>query len=424
MLSEPLSPLLGQGGKERSPLFSAGRSLAGDSFSSHRLLATAYDSNWKLKKAIPKGAIPVATSMSRSMSCPGQIHRSKKSATHSGFSRPSALDVTRGGSPQSSPSFSPLSPQSPWSPKSPSSPKLRLGKNKDKSSLLQLKVVPDFSPRPDSGSARSDGEKADGSPKPALPANSTQERQEKPLAELAELAGVPFDIAQQCLETFMDFVSNLPPTEFQVKKEAVIFGTPFDARVDLGSMDTEAFGKACLHIAGCNDFSSLPENFLESAIHAADKDKSGDIDFDEFLYFYYKFSFSEEVLIGPQERQIRLAAREYGIAYDEIGKYKDMFDYTDTNHNGRVSYDEFKVLVTKLLKVPKGEEIPEVRAKDMWKEASRASNGKDLDFFAFVGFYKRYFHGGYSVAEQQESPFEAYYHNVRRVSTYTSSDFH
>jgi Ca2+-binding EF-hand superfamily protein len=291
------------------------------------------------------------------------------------------------------------------------------------SSLPSLMLAPlDPNERPTSAGSERDRDR-EASKKAAAAALEEEEREEKPLAEWAGEAGVPLDIAQQALDTFLEFVSSPGPPKYRVRKEAILFGRPFDAGVDLGSMDTAAFGQSCLRIADCKDFSALPDGFLEQAMKSCDKDGSGDIDFCEFLYFYYKFSFSEEVLIGPAERQIRCAARDNGIPYDEIGKYKSVFDQTDVNKNGRICYAEFRNLINKLLKIPKGEEMPERRLKDMWKEASRATAGKDLDFFAFVGWYKRYFMGEDSGYDN-ESPFEAYYHNIRRVSAYDSSLFH
>jgi Ca2+-binding EF-hand superfamily protein len=233
---------------------------------------------------------------------------------------------------------------------------------------------------------------------------------------------VPYDITLQCLDTFLDFVSNPPPAKYKIARDAIMLGMPFDASTDLGSMNLEAFGRSCLKIADCKDFTSLPPGFLAQAMKDADKNKNGNIDFSEFLYWYYKFSFSEEVLLGTEERKLRVAAREHNIPYDEIGKYKSMFDHTDTNKNGNIDYEEFKPLVAKLLKVPKGEEFPEKRCKDMWKAArgnSTYDNG--LDFFTFVGVYKRYFMGD---NVHDESPVETYYHNIRRVSMYDSNAFH
>jgi len=168
-----------------------------------------------------------------------------------------------------------------------------------------------------------------------------------------------------------------------------------------------------LKIVDCKDFSSLPFGFLEDAMKSADADDSGDIDFGEFLYFYYKFSFSEEVMVGPAERKLRMAAREQGIPYDEISKYKYVFDQTDTNKNGRVDRNEFEVLLCRLFKAPKNEGLLKARTDDMFREACRGdSQSQGLDFIKFIGWYKHVF----DTNEYGESPCERFYHNIRRVS--------
>lgn len=323
-------------------------------------------------------------------------------------------------------SSTPTSPISSVSPGGTHKKKLQKGNTqKLDSSLPSLLLVPDGS-RP--GSASSKGSKGskgkeEGSKKNAFVFEDDDNwRTEKPLSVWAMDAGVPLDIATQAMDTFLEFVNKPPPPRFRVTREQLVFGRPFDARYDLGAMDVDHFGLAILRVADAKDFSALPPGFLEKAMMSADKDDSGDIDFCEFLYFYYKFCFSEEVLIGPEERQIRLAAREHNIPYDDMGKYKYVFDQTDTNKNGRICLDEFLVLVEKLLKVPAGEHLPAKRSKDLWREATRPIAGKDLDFISFVGWYKRYFMQ--NDPEVDETPFEAYYHNVRRVSVYDSNAWH
>jgi len=306
---------------------------------------------------------------------------------------------------------------SPKSPSSPMSPNTRARKKVDR----HAKGALDFGSRP--SSADSETRAATKSMEAVRQAtkDKSAKRSEKPLAAWAELFGVPFDIARQALDDFIEFVSKPPPQQYRIERGAILGGRPFDASTDLGSMDHEAFGKVVLRIADAPDFSVLPEGFLEQAMKSADKDNSNDIDFREFLYFYYKFSFSEECMIGAEEREQRIVARECGISPEEIGIYRRKFDEIDVDKNGTVDYEEFTALVRKLLKIPKGEDLPEKRCKDMWREASRGSHGADIDFMTFVGWYKSFF----DVEEcGGETPAEAYYHNVRRVPVYVSDNFH
>jgi len=404
-----------------SPLLGAGNSMLGGSVAeAPRLLATAYDNNWKMKKVLPKDCIPLeksmrSTGLSRSRS--GTMSPKKQ-----GFDRPLHGVNGDGTFTTQRKADEPTSPKSDdhhFSPKGKAKPKGGVH-------LPHLCFTPETGSRkpskmqPDSASSESRAER-----ERLLQASTPKKKEddgrvEHVLQQWAKDAGVPFDLAQQCLEVFVDNVTNPPPAKYRVAKEMLLFGTPFDAKTDLGSMNKDGFGNACLRIADAKDFSGLPAGFLEKAMATADKDGSGCIDFDEFLYFYYKFSFSEEVLIPTAERQIRAAARQYGIAYDEIGNYQHIFHQTDTDQSGHIDFDEFQVLVRRCLKVPDHDSLPAQRYKDMWREASRASGGRDLDFLTFVGWYRKYFMG----EDESESPFEAYYHNIRRVSCYDSNEHH
>jgi len=242
-------------------------------------------------------------------------------------------------------------------------------------------------------------------------------RVEKPLAAWAADYGVPCDIARQAMDDFLEFVSK-PPEKRIVSKDGISFGTPFDVTSDLGSMDSIAFGKAILRIADVKSLADLPDGFMDLAMKSADKNDSNDIDFAEFLQFYYKFTFSEEFLIGNKEREIRMAARDYDIPFDEIGRYKYVFDQADTDGGGTIDFDEFRVLLNKLLKTPKTEQLCDKRCNDMWKEATRVdreghvTNVEELDFCSFVGWYQRCFAG---AEANGESANEAFYKNIRRV---------
>lgn len=265
--------------------------------------------------------------------------------------------------------------------------------------------------------------------RPASPTSSEAERtrrerlldapiEEKPvemfLSEYALHAGCPIEVAKQALDTFCDFVTRKPRPDLAKSKDSILHGTPFDAQTALGSMDNQAFGRACVRIADVPDLNHLPEGFLESAMKSADKNGSGDIDFFEFLYFYYKFSFSEEVLVRPEERILRVAARKFDISYEEIGQYKKIYDQIDEDKSDSIEYDEFEVLVRKILKLKEHEELPEKRCKDMWREACKNEppGAESIGFLSFVSWYKSYFASDHG---DSESPFETMYKNVRRV---------
>lgn len=401
----------------------------------NRLLATAYDADWTLKTVIPKDAIPKTSSridtsaMAINGSCnvsPSLRQQTKKRQTFaiakvSGVADPNRKFKAALVCPEEPRG---LTRRSSWT-----SAVRQTSEPMDRRASVSTRSLPTFelvrgprshNQRYSTLSTLSTGSEGANKPKEEVriesPTCMQDERDEKTFNAWADEMAVPLHLAEDALDTFLKFVTTRPPRQCRMTKSQILLGKPFDAGSDLGSMDTQSFGDACLQIAGVDNFSSLPDGFLEKAMDAADKDGSGDIDFGEFLYFYYKFSFSEEVLINPAERQLRQAARENNLRYDEIGKYKRAFDDTDSSKNGRIEYEEFKILVTKMLKVPKGQQIPERRIKEMWQEAMRKSHGKALDFTTFVGWYQKYFRSEGMYAG--ESPFEAYYHNIRRVSVY------
>jgi len=379
-----------------------------------RLLATAYDSKWRLKKVIPKDAFPTSRSPSPKTKTPSPKPKPRPKVTASHLD--TSIDIE------------PISPFSPGgtqlSPKSFNEKRKKRKEQREKEKLFSEEDLERDGSEEGAEDSDDKGKKPTGKQKiAAMLVEEDDGREEKPFSVWAKEAEVPEDLAKQALDHFLENMSmpcNNP--QYAVDREKILFNHPFDARTDIGYMNTEDFGKACLEIAELEDFSTFPEGFLESAMKTADKDGSGTIDFWEFLYFYYKFSFSEEVLISPKEREIRAAAREHDIPYDEIGKYWTLYKQTDQDGNGTIEYDEFKAMLFKLLKC--GDEgVPEKRIMEFWKDASRGTGGREIDFIAFVGWYKTNFSGG-RAGTKQESPIEAYYHNVRRVVVYDSSEWH
>lgn len=378
-----------------------------------RLLATAFDEDWRMKKNLSKDCFPQSPKSRSLLLSPQSPSRLRSSARKRQVLPERSVSLAnlppRPDSAAGSRSPAMSSPVSRPSSIPAGGRKARSKTMKQSASLTAIGLAADSRP----GSA--DSQKRHQAQRLVVNDLEDDGRTLLPFAEVAQLAGVPLDIARQALYVFLEFVVRPPLRSYKKTKEQVLGGTPFDPSTDLGSLDTEAFGRACLKIAEVSDFSALPDGFLIQAMRSADKDSSGDIDFREFLTFYYRFSFSEEVMVSPAEREIRLAARQHGLASDELAKYKREFSRVDTNKNGVIDYDEFLVFLNRLLKVPEGQELPEKRRKDMWRDALQSCHGdrNGLDFMSFVAWYKRYF-----ASEEHadgESPFETFYHNIRRV---------
>mmetsp|Transcript_96170 Transcript_96170/g.170706 ORF Transcript_96170/g.170706 Transcript_96170/m.170706 type:complete len:458 (+) Transcript_96170:71-1444(+) len=233
-----------------------------------------------------------------------------------------------------------------------------------------------------------------------------------PLQTFAAEHGVPMDIATKALDVYFAHASVPQELRAHLTPAAIKGGKGFCCD-DLGHMDNDQFGMACCDIAGIKSLDNLPEEFLNHAMRAADKDNSGCIEFDEFLHFFHSFSFSEEFSLGDSDRALRSIARHHGLSYKDLDFYKAEFDKVDEDRSGFIEFSEFKKLITRLMKIPKGQDLPESRLKELWRDAKRKSTAKDspdLDFDGFVGFYKRY---SSDRLMPGQAPFEIFYANVR-----------
>eukprot|EP00931_Biecheleriopsis_adriatica_P019705 TRINITY_DN13362_c0_g1_i1.p1 TRINITY_DN13362_c0_g1~~TRINITY_DN13362_c0_g1_i1.p1 ORF type:complete len:460 (-),score=110.59 TRINITY_DN13362_c0_g1_i1:105-1484(-) len=206
--------------------------------------------------------------------------------------------------------------------------------------------------------------------------------------DICKEEGIPVDVAKAALDYFGKY-ADTKDVRNEIRVEDVRAGKIFSVE-DLGSMDHDGFEQACCEIADCKSTEELAPDFLESAILSADRDGNGDIDYVEFLVFYNTFSFSEEVLLGAEERNIRRIARKYGLNLLDMDKLKHEFGKCDEDGSGLIEFPEFERLVTTLLKVPKGQELPKKRKMDMWRDA-RQGRKDDLDLEAFVGFFVTYY---------------------------------
>lgn len=168
------------------------------------------------------------------------------------------------------------------------------------------------------------------------------------LSDIAHTEGVPYDLCKQALCIFLEFAPTTPAREKGLTPFTIAEGRKFEVD-DLGSLDEELFEQICCKIADVKSVEELGEEFMETAMASADRNSSNDIDYVEFLAFYQQFSFSEEVLIAKEERQLRKIARKYGLNFVDLDKFKAEFDKADTDKSGEIEYDEFCQIVLNII---------------------------------------------------------------------------
>lgn len=243
--------------------------------------------------------------------------------------------------------------------------------------------------------------------------NAQGPRKEKPkeapkvvppeILSLAKLSGkhnIPLQVSEQAFSWWFQFATldGFTGTEAEVL-DGLEFAVP-----SLGLMSHDAFVQACCAISDVDNPRLLDmefvgsvllsvaeclENFGNSGRDPADESLNGRLDFVEFLAFFHKFCFSEEVLISRSEREVRHLARKHGFSFLDIDALKKDFDKADRRGEGKLKHDEFIGLMTRLMKLPAGQELPDKKKKELWITATQGWR-KQLDLDAFLGFYAHF----------------------------------
>ncbi|CAE7249517.1 unnamed protein product, partial [Symbiodinium pilosum] len=184
------------------------------------------------------------------------------------------------------------------------------------------------------------------------------------LQKVSQLQDIPWQVSKQAFNWFYQFADiGLSNREkLGLSEEAVLEGTLFELP-SLGSMSREALFKTCCAISDVDDPSQLDMDFVGGALRTVDANQNESLDMVEFLDFYHRYCFSEEVLLSRQERELRQLARKYGFSFIELDQLKTKFDQADRNHSGKLGYEEFLALMRLLTKLPAGSELPEKKKK-------------------------------------------------------------
>lgn len=137
----------------------------------------------------------------------------------------------------------------------------------------------------------------------------------------------------------------------------------------------------------------------------ADRTADGRVDFGEFVCWFTMNSFSEAVLLSPDQQRMRALARSLQLPVTEVERMKREFDRFDEDGSGEVEYGEFRKLVHILLRIPPGLDLPDKRLASFWQEIDMDQSGA-VDFEEFLGWYKR----------QNLSDGNSYYAQVRGIA--------
>mmetsp|Transcript_20176 Transcript_20176/g.35885 ORF Transcript_20176/g.35885 Transcript_20176/m.35885 type:complete len:502 (-) Transcript_20176:34-1539(-) len=170
------------------------------------------------------------------------------------------------------------------------------------------------------------------------------------------------------------------------------------------------FGTMLCRLCDVEDVSALSPEFVKRCSSAADRDGGGSIDVREFAAWYSAYSFSEELTLDSNGKEMRKLSRELGVSVMDIESFKKSFDTFDTDRSGKIDFDEFEQLITQLMKVPGGQQLSKNRVMSLWRTATGGATV--LWFSDFCVFYMSVLS---PKATEHSDPFTDFYRNVRRV---------
>lgn len=177
----------------------------------------------------------------------------------------------------------------------------------------------------------------------------------------------------------------------EVEKAAVLFKAacsddPVTADSVLTSKQLESVLCAQANVSATHE---LPAGLLETTSKAI-ANQDGVVKFDEFTRWYHAIFFVGELFLDQRTLWIRNLAKKHDIGLVEIDGIKSIFDSFDEDGSGMIDFEEFRILLGKLLETPPDLEMPLSRIKHFWLEIDHDQSGQ-VDFEEFLVFYSRYF---------------------------------
>lgn len=216
-------------------------------------------------------------------------------------------------------------------------------------------------------------------------------------------------VAQDAASTFdiVKLARALNMTAEEVRKAKTVFDTldEDDSRL----LEYHEFERA-VNLLLQEQHKKIPPSCVRALCSAhwskSDRDKSGTIDFDEFLRWWATNRFKEELMLSEEERNLRDLARKYGVNEDSLQHIKLCFDAYDTDHSGIIDLREFRGILYKIMRVPHGVELPEGRVRSLWHELDRDGSG-EAGFDEFLPWWLN--------RSETLLPYEAFYQRIRNL---------
>jgi len=206
-----------------------------------------------------------------------------------------------------------------------------------------------------------------------------------------------FDLMQLGIEL------NLPNSEVVLAKE--VFDQMDTDRS--GALDLEEFLEAIRRLLKDKPVSekSLQRRCKEHWARC-DNSRTGAIDFVSFLKWFASNPFTE---YDAETQCIINLAHRFSVSVQTVQEVKLEFDAADTNKDGSIDFEEFSVVLAKIMRIPLGAELPRCRARSLWMELHHGQIRSDAAFENFVPWWLN--------RKDALTPYQDLYHRVRQIGS-------
>jgi len=115
------------------------------------------------------------------------------------------------------------------------------------------------------------------------------------------------------------------------------------------------------------------------------------VGFEEFVLWHKTHEFDPFVAQDEEGRTLMLLAREHGLPLPDVETVKKQYDIFDTDKSGRIEFDEFVSILCALLHVKSTDDIPPERIQRYWGQL--AKNDASIGFREFLPWYIQNYYG-------------------------------
>jgi len=160
-----------------------------------------------------------------------------------------------------------------------------------------------------------------------------------------------------------------------------------------GELNKYEFEQVVRELCGIPEYGHVPHHLMHNFWASADRNRSGALDFEEYLAWSMTHEYSEEMLVADEgERHMRGIARKHGFYLPDVERVKSVFDSFDTDRTGNMEEEEFREALLKLMRVKNPADVSQKKLQRFWREVDTDGSGL-ICFEEFVLWYLKFFNG-------------------------------